>query len=91
MKLPYLSIALAALVSFSLASFSVSAEETVAEKAEAKIKDTKRAAEQAADRAEEAKCTDGTIKCLGEKIKHRTGEAYDSVKDKSVELKHKMD
>ncbi|CAB1274168.1 hypothetical protein [Candidatus Nitrosacidococcus tergens] len=72
-------------------SFATLAEETTTEKLEAKTNDAKRAAQTKVNRAKEATCTDGTMKCLGEKIKDRTVEAYDATKDKAVELKNKAD
>ncbi|HSB94893.1 MAG TPA: hypothetical protein VLC91_00480 [Spongiibacteraceae bacterium] len=67
------------------------ANETVSEKVQAAGNDAARTAKKTVHRAEEAICTEGDIKCLAQKAKHRTEEAADYTKDKAKELKNDVD
>jgi hypothetical protein len=67
------------------------AGETVGEKAQAAGNDAVRAVKKTVHRAEEAVCSEGDMKCLAEKAKHRAVEAKDYTKDKAQELKNEVD
>lgn len=67
------------------------ATETLPEKGEAVSKDIKREANKAVDRIEEATCTDTDVECAKKKIENRAEEGKDLIKDKSSEIKNKVD
>lgn len=67
------------------------AAETLPEKGEAVSKDIKREANKAVDRIEEGTCTDNDIECAKKKIENRAEEGKDLIKDKSSEMKNKID
>lgn len=67
------------------------AEETIGEKAEAAAHDATRSVKKGANRAQEVVCTQGDVKCLSEKAKHRAEEGTDYSKDKVKELKNEVD
>lgn len=69
----------------------VYAEETIGEKAEAAGNDATRSVKKGVNRAQEAVCAEGDVKCLSEKAKHRAEEGTDYSKDKANELKNTMD
>ena len=67
------------------------ATETVTEKVEATSKELKREAKKTVNRAEEALCTESEAECMKQKMKHRTEEALEAVRDKTTDLKNKLD
>ena len=71
------------------------AEETVAEKAQVKIKTVGRAGKKAVHRTQEAMCGkltgDSKVKCLAKKAQNRAEEGVDAVKDKASEVKNAVD
>ncbi len=67
------------------------AEETVSEKATAVTKSAKRSVKKGANRVKEAVCSEGDAKCLAKKAGHRLEEGADTVKDKTQEVKDKVD
>lgn len=87
MKLSKLLLMLATSLMLSTAY----ATETITEKGEATSKDIKRDANKAVDRVEEATCTGTEAECAKRKIENRAEEAKDTIKDKSSEIKNKMD
>ena len=66
-------------------------EETLGEKAEAVTNDATRSVKKGVNRTQEAVCTEGDMKCLSEKAKHRAEEGKDYSKDKVEELKNNVD
>lgn len=66
-------------------------EETIPEKAEATANDAARSVKKGVHRVDEAVCTDGDMKCLSEKAKHRAEEGKDYTKDKYKEVKNSVD
>lgn len=66
-------------------------EETISEKAEAAANDASRSVKKGVHRAQEVVCTEGDVKCLSEKAKHRAEEGKDYSKDKVKELKNDVD
>lgn len=70
---------------------TVHATETVPEKVEATSKELKREAKKTVNRAEEALCTESEAECLQRKMKNRTEETWDTLKDKATDLKNKLD
>lgn len=75
----------------ALISTPLLAAETLQEKKEAVTNDVTRDAKKNINRVEEAACTEGDVKCAGEKAKNRMEEAGDAAKDKTKELKNKAD
>ena len=75
----------------ALISTSAIAAETIQEKKEAVTNDVKRDAKKSINRVEEAACMEGDVKCAGQKAKNRIEEAGDATKDKTKELKNKVD
>lgn len=69
---------------------TANATETLPEKGEAVSKDIKRDANKAVDRIEEATCTDTDVECAKRKIENRAEEGKDLIKDKSSEIKNKI-
>ncbi|AEJ01851.1 hypothetical protein Nit79A3_2060 [Nitrosomonas sp. Is79A3] len=67
------------------------AAETLPEKSEAVSKDIKREANKAVDRIEEGTCTDTDVECTKKKLENRGKEGTDLIKDKSSEMKNKID
>jgi hypothetical protein len=71
------------------------ANETLGEKATDKVHDVKRDVKSKAHRMEEKACDKNDDKtyadCMAKKTKNRAEEAKDAVKDKSTELKNKVD
>jgi uncharacterized low-complexity protein len=67
------------------------AEETITEKTEATANDATRSVKKGVNRAQEAVCVEGDVKCLSEKAKHRAEEGTDYSKDKLKELKNSVD
>ena len=67
------------------------AAETVLEKSEAQKNEVKRDANKAVHRIDEATCTGTDTDCAKKKLEHRTEEAKDAIKDKSSEVKNKVD
>ncbi len=67
------------------------ATESVPEKVEASSKELKREAKKTVNRAEEALCTESEAECLKLKMKNRTAETWDALKDKATDLKNKLD
>ena len=81
-----------ALVSILLLPFSsVYAYETQRERNKAEAKELEREVDQKMNRMEEKTCMDTDTECLKEKIKHRSKEANESVKDRTEEIKNKID
>ena len=87
MKFSNLLLMLAMFLVFSTAY----ATETMTEKGEATSKDIKRDANKVINRVDEPTCTGTEAECAKRKIENRAGEAKDTVKDKSSEIKNKMD
>lgn len=87
MKLSNLLMILALGLFFSTAH----ATETLPEKSEAIKNDIKRDANKAVDRVDEATCTDTDAECAKRKIGNRAEEGKDLIKDKSSEIKNKVD
>lgn len=67
------------------------AAETVLEKSEAQKNEVKRDANKAINRIDEQTCVGSDTECAKEKLEHRAGEAKETIKDKSSEMKNKMD
>lgn len=67
------------------------ATETVAEQIESSSKEIKREAKKTVNRAEEALCTESEAECMKKKLKHRTEETLEALKDKATDLKNKLD
>lgn len=67
------------------------AAETVLEKSEAQKNEVKRDANKAINRLDEETCTGTDTDCAKKKLEHRAEEAKDAIKDKSSEMKNKMD
>lgn len=80
-------------ISLCLLGFStaVLAEETLKESATAKVHDAKRAVKKGVNRAKEAVCAEGDVKCLEKKAEHRAQEGADYVKDKAKAAADKVD
>ncbi len=70
---------------------SAMAEETMAEKTEAKAHNVKRSMKKGAHRTQEAVCMEGDVKCMEKKAAHRMEEAKDYTKDKASEAKNAVD
>lgn len=87
MKLSNLLLILAIGLSFSTAH----ATETLPEKGEATKNEIKRDANKAVDRVDEATCTGTDVECAKKKIDNRAEEGKDLIKDKSSEIKNKID
>lgn len=87
MKLLKLFVVSAMALNFSMAF----ADESTSEKVSDKARDTKREMKDKAHRAEEKMCDDSDAKCLKEKAEHRASEAKDATKDKTTEVKNKVD
>jgi len=87
-KMKYL---LLGLLTVNFVSFNVNAAETVSEKAEAVKNDIKRDAQKSINRIEEATCTGTDIDCAKQKIENRAEEAKEVIRDKSSEIKNKVD
>lgn len=89
-KLSLLAVGMISLFGFTGISF---ADESTTEKVGSSVKDTKRDVKAKAHRAEEKACEksdkDGT--CLDTKIENRATEIKDYSKDKSKEVKNKVD
>lgn len=67
------------------------AEESTAEKANAKAHDMKRTLKKKGHRVEEMVCSEGDAKCLAKKAGHRAEEGTDYTKDKAKETMDKID
>ena len=67
------------------------AAETLPEKSRAIKDDIKRDANKAVDRVDEATCTGTDAECAKRKIENRAEEGKDLIKDKSSEIKNKID
>jgi hypothetical protein len=67
------------------------ATETLPEKAGAAKDDVKRDAHKSMHRVDEATCTGTDAECAKQKAGNRAEEAKDYVKDKSSEIKNKVD
>lgn len=80
-----------ALLILSLSCATLFATETVSEKAQATSNDIKRDANKAVNRVQESACTGSDAECAKQKIGNRAEEAKDTIKDKSSEMKNKMD
>ncbi len=78
---------LALLGSFTFAQ----AEETIGEKTEAKVNDAKREIKKSYHRGKEKFCAKGDVACLKERAAHRADEGSDYIRDKSKQLKDKVD
>jgi hypothetical protein len=93
MKVPMTALALIGALGAAQLGFinAAQAGETVGEKAQAAGNDAARAVKKTVHRVDEAVCTEGDMKCLAEKAKHRAEEATDYTKDKAKELKNELD
>ncbi len=87
MKILTLIVLLASSLFFSNAF----ATENLSEKAGATKDDVKRDANKSMNRVDEATCTGSDADCAKQKAKNRGEEAKDYVKDKSSEIKNKVD
>ncbi|WP_394807507.1 hypothetical protein [Nitrosomonas sp.] len=67
------------------------ATETLTEKSDATKRDIQRDANKAVDRVDEATCTDTDAECAKRKMGNRAEEGKDLIKDKSSEMKNKID
>ncbi|SFF09194.1 hypothetical protein [Nitrosomonas sp. Nm166] len=67
------------------------ATETLSEKGRAVSKDIERDANKSINRVEEATCTGTDTECAKRRIENRAEEGKDLVKDKSSEMKDKVD
>ncbi len=67
------------------------ATETLPEKSEATKNEIKRDANKAVNRVDEATCTGTDAECAKRKIENRAEEGKDIIKDKSSEMKNKVD
>ncbi|PXW89851.1 hypothetical protein C8R34_1038 [Nitrosomonas sp. Nm84] len=67
------------------------AAETLYEKGEATKNEIKRDASKAVNRVEEATCTGTDVECAKKKVDNRVEEGKDLIKDKSSEVKNKID
>ncbi|MBK8814309.1 MAG: hypothetical protein IPN42_01800 [Methylococcaceae bacterium] len=65
--------------------------ETENEKTEATKNELSRTTDKAINRIKEAVCMEGDAECLKQKAQHRIEETTDVVKDKSSEIKNKVD
>jgi len=79
------------LIAASFILSNVHAGETVTEKTEAIKKDVKRGAHESMHRVDEAACTGTDTECAKQKVEHRSEEAKEVIKDKSTEMKNKVD
>ena len=87
MKISTLIVLLASSLFFSNAF----ATENLSEKAGATKDDVKRDANKSMNRVDEATCTGSDADCAKQKAENRGEEAKDYVKDKSSEIKNKVD
>lgn len=79
-------------VAMMVANFNMAfADEATSEKVSDKARDAKRDVREKAHRAEEKSCNDGDAECLKEKAGNRGNEMKDATKDKTKELKNKVD
>lgn len=78
-----LSSALIGVMAFAVSLPAFSADETVGEKAEEAINDTKRAAKKAARKVEDKTCemVNGKMECLAKKAGNKLKDAGDKVED----------
>jgi len=67
------------------------AEETATEKVGTTANDAKRSVKKGMNRAKEAVCMEGDVKCAAKKAKHRATETGDVIQDKASEVKDKVD
>lgn len=67
------------------------ASESVSEKVSSKANSASRSVKKGVNRTKEAVCMKGDMKCAGEKVKNRAGEAKDATVDKAKELKNRVD
>ena len=79
------------LITASFVFSNVHAAETVAEKTEAIKNDIKRDAHESMHRVDAAACTGTDTECAKRKIENRAEEAKEVIKDKSSEIKNKVD
>ena len=79
------------LLAASLSLSNAYAAENLSEKTGATKDDIKRDAHKSIHRLDEATCTGTDTDCAKQKIEHRAEEAKDLIKDKSSEIKNKLD
>lgn len=79
------------LFALMLALSPIYAAETVSEKIEETSKEVKREAKKAVNRAEEALCTESEAECMKQKVKNRTEETWETLRDKATDLRNKLD
>lgn len=82
------TIMIVSLLGFCLA---LNAEETVGEKTQTKMHDAKRALKKGVNRTQEKVCMKDDLECLKQKAANRSEETGDYVKDKTKEMKNKVD
>ena len=82
---------IAILSGFLVCGSMAMADRSTGEAVDAKTNDAKRAIKKGGNRVKEAVCSEGDVKCLGKKAKHRTEEGVDYTKDKAKELKDQVD
>ncbi len=70
---------------------AIHAEETVGEKTEATMHNTKRSMKKGMHRVEGKMCMKGDLECLKQKAANRGEETGEYIKDKSKEMKNKVD
>ena|GEM_PF-2465301 len=90
MKKKYVFSFLGALALFSIPLASI-ADQNVTEKAQQDVNTANRNLKQKRHHVHEAACRGSAAKCAGEKIKNRTKEGSDYLKDKAQETKDKAD
>lgn len=79
------------LLAASLFFSNAYATESLSEKAGATKDDIKRDAHKSMHKVDEATCTETDTECAKQKVEHRAEEAKDLIKDKSSEIKNKLD
>lgn len=82
---------LASVLALGLMSSLAHAEETVKESAENAGHKMKHAMKKGVNRAKEAVCMEGDLKCAGKKGQHRMEETGDAIGNKAKEIKDKVD
>ncbi|SFN03419.1 hypothetical protein [Nitrosomonas communis] len=85
------NLLLSGLIAASFIFSNVHAAETVTEKNKAVKDDIKRDAHEEMHRVDEATCTGTDTECAERKVEHRSKETKEVIKDKSSEIKNKVD
>lgn len=85
------NIILKIVLGFSVLLIASCVQETTKEKTHVKSNEIQRTATEKVHRIEEAVCTGSEAECLAKKATNRTQETSEAIKDKTTELKDKMD